>query len=768
MFRINKTYKYRCFSIGIGACLLMLYAVTTLAKDEADPIQWLAVKDTDLQIVPGSVLDFSDLFGPTPKPQDNPIGINNEGHLALAGGKGKRIRFLGAPLVFVGPHGGFPDHDAADGLAKQLRMHGYNLARLHFVDATLMKGAKHDFDYDSEQLDRFHYLLAALKDQGIYWMIDAATSWDGAYVDTPENSGKRNIRLDIHIKKSAQEHWKRMVTSILGVKNPYTRQPTLKDPALAVVTLVNENGLDYLTREGYSPDLLEPFRAWLLQNYNDINSLRETWQDDTLHEVGDIQLPPQNEASPRQTDLLRFFTDLERATLNWASDFLRKQGYQGLITSYNNGRSVRSRIIGKDLDLITQHGYYDHPSSFIRPGSEINNNSSLENLIPYVTDFASSRHGGKPFIVDEYDHVFWNSWRREAGLAVPAYASLQDWDGIARFANPVTLNYGKSKFPRDQAIHSFAIGLDPIARAGETLAALLYRRVDVKPALSKVAIALDEDAIYVKKFSKWRPMSDSLSRISLSTGLGLYWPNNEDSADKNIAWKPDISVKFSLNQFGVLGNALENASMKLGVASSSAGTEQVSMLKKAHILAAGNSTDPARGVYQSDTGEILMETAERRMRVVTPNTEAVVFDRGLPLTLSKLEVNAANGPALVAVSSVDGNPLTASSRILVIVATNALNSGMHLSADGTTLHELGKLPVLMRSGRVDLTLHHNSPENLELYSVKLNGKRGDKIPVELLKDGLHFSLDTNQLSHGPTTYFEIIERDNSRNNKKSF
>lgn len=79
---------------------------------------------------------------------------------------------LCASLAWSPASGGFPDHVTADRYARQLAMHGYNLARLHFVDASLMFGRDRDFDYDPETLDRIQYLLAALKRNGIYWMVD--------------------------------------------------------------------------------------------------------------------------------------------------------------------------------------------------------------------------------------------------------------------------------------------------------------------------------------------------------------------------------------------------------------------------------------------------------------------------------------------------------------------------------------------------------------------------------------------------------------------
>lgn len=48
-------------------------------------------------------------------------------------------------------------------------------------------------------------------------------------------------------------------------------------------------------------------------------------------------------------------------------------------------------------------------------------------------------------------------------------------------------------------------------------------------------------------------------------------------------------------------------------------------LREAGILPADNATDPAKGVFQSDTGEITMRVKEELVKVATANTEAVAL-----------------------------------------------------------------------------------------------------------------------------------------------
>ena len=109
----------------------------------------------------------------------------------------------------------------------------------------------------------------------------------------------------------------------------------------------------------------------------------------------------------------------------------------------------------------------------------------------------------------------------------------------------------------------------------------------------------------------------------------------------------------------------------------------------------------------------------------------MVVDQGLPITFAQLTVEAADGPALVSpVSSLDGGPLSDTSRVLVMLATDAQNSGMRFAdAEQRSLLELGQLPVLLRRARVIVRLAHNAPSGLRLYATALNGSRRESIPA---------------------------------------
>jgi hypothetical protein len=145
------------------------------------------------------------------------------------------------------------------------------------------------------------------------------------------------------------------------------------------------------------------------------------------------------------------------------------------------------------------------------------------------------------------------------------------------------------------------------------------------------------------------------------------------------------------------------------------------------------------------------------MTVVTPQTEAAVFDVLESVPLTNVRIDNPTGPALLSVSAMDGVSLNKSKRMLVVLATDARNTGMTFSDPGadTTLKTLGSGPVTIQAVSVQVKLLNVNAATLKVYSNKLTGARGDLIPVKREAGGISFTLDTSTLSHGPTTYFEI-------------
>jgi hypothetical protein len=725
--------------------LLILIALFKPALAQV-PDGWREIGDHSLEVIEGSALDFSALVTAGPAGAKGGVQANTNGHLRFAGDAHAQ-RFLCASQPY-GVEAGFPDHETANRYARQLKMHGYNLARFTFVDNVLMNGMVKDFGFNPVQLDRFHYFLSALKREGIYWVLDGLTSWNAAYGDVGRNRWvqRRNVKLGVYFDPDQQAHWKELVKRLLGTVNPYTGMRILDDPALAGVILVNEGGLNALINQAHSPEMDGLFAKYLAARYGSVGAAKRHWG--SLEALSSQVTLPRGVwmKSGKMVDTQRFYYDQQLKTVTWMTAYIRGLGYKGLVTAFDNWPTLQDQATRANLSWVDMHTYHDNPSAYASPGSRIKQTSSLEDALGYVRNAATARYWGKPFTVSEFDQPFWNRWRFESGLAMGAYAGFQGWDLLCRHASgPIELAYGMDDSSRRQAIYPYGIGMDPIARAGETLAAILYLRGDVQPAKKHIGLRLTPEYVFDQQGGIGQ-LPDDLTRLGLITGIGLVWQDAKLMQPLDAVIDP-VSVSPTL---------VNKVMQKVGLGAESQLSAVLANLRKQGILA-GNLSD-GKNYFESDTKEISLDADARVMKVITPRTEATAFAE-VPGKLDALSVQKASAPALVSASSLDGAALEKSRRILLILASDARNSGMQFAdKNDEELVRLGGMPILLRNIRVELALRHGNPAGLSLYALKLNGARGQKIPITVL-DGASatFILDTGALAAGPTTYFELVE-----------
>mgnify|MGYP000851183575 CR=1 FL=1 len=742
---------------------------------------WVPVQDVSLEIEAGSILDFSTLLPPA-TPIQEPLTLNAQGQWVQASAPDKPLRFLIGSIGFGVNLGSFPDHATIDRYVQQYRAHGYQMVRLDFLESMLMEGRQHDFDYNLLQLDRFYYLVSTLKKNGMYLILNGLSNDNGGYGNVQERwIGKKRLHKGIYFDADKQAHWKKLISTMYGQVNPYTKQTTLQDPVLAGLILVNEGNLAFLNRQGVDASQQPHFAQWLQKKYKNQASLQQAWGKELKAEE---QLSKQNVAFPspdawtskRMADTQAFFFDTEKHTADWMTQHLRALGYTGVVSSYNLWHSPAAHASRGQLLWVDMHNYFAHPEYLANGQMRVNQNSMLGTSARYVRELASARHWGKPFTVTEHGQVFWNPYRRENSLALPAYAALQGWNGICQHSGAVDLSYAPT-VGRKQIIHPFAVGTDPISRVTETLSALLYLRGDVSPAKHSMGVRFGPKEAF-EQSAHLGSLPDDVSKLSLITGLGLDW---QSTADGNQHAGYDAQLSLSNSEIKLLRNiavrdakpvsnfstmldswmqtyaaTLAYPARKITQLANERFSAHIETLKKFDWLSPHNLTNAKQQVFHSDTNELLLESAQNRMTIITPNTEAVTFDRPTTLKLNQLSVLSAQRGAMVSLSAMDQQPLANSKRMLLILATDARNSDMQFT-DGTenTIRHLGKPPVLIQANKIKLAVKTPHKQVLKLYSLNLRGQRMDAIPLKQTATSVEFELDIHQLSHGATTYFEI-------------
>jgi hypothetical protein len=701
---------------------------------------WPKTNDQNLKVRQGSALDFSN-FNALNKIKDaDRVVCNESGDWHKVGEPGLPLRFFIASGTWPA---GLPAAPEIDEYVSQLRVRGYNMVRLHFIDMMLMNGQSRDLDFNKEQLDRLHYLLFSLSSAGIYYVSDVITSWHAGYGNVKNRwGGGREFRLDVYHNADAQQHWRDYVDALFLKVNPYTGRSLLTDPALVGLCAVNEGGLAFLCRKQAPSWLNEKFREWVLHKYDGANDLPKEWGQDAQ----DIALPhPGDGPSIRMRDAQLFFADVEMACIAWMNSHLKNAGFQGFLTSYNNWLSPAASSSRAALDWVDIHNYFGHPTNWVNPGSKVSQASAISNGFEMLTDLAAGRVHAKPFTVTEYGHVFWSRTRHESVLGVPAYASLQGWAGICQHANNIENRYNATG-PHKEALYPFNVGYDPVARATEIASALLYRRGDVQRSVGRVRLVIDKESASLA-FPYLSVLPSELKRISLVTGLSVSWINEEALVDDSGGGAFKCDLKFSpKQQNAILLRLSKYTPDKFGTV--------LSALRRDGCISPENRSDASSEIFVSDTGEIELRVRDKYIKVVSKHTEGVAFSAPAPISLPSFSIVQASCPATFLLSSIEDAELADAKRMLFLVVTDARNTGMRLSTDDTELLELGRLPPVVKPIRASIRFAGTGRP--QVYALDGSGERRKELEIAGSPGEWLLALDTAAIGTGPSMYYEVV------------
>lgn len=234
--------------------------------------------------------------------------------------------------------------------------------------------------------------------------------------------------------------------------------------------------------------------------------------------------------------------------------------------------------------------------------------------------------------------------------------------------------------------------------------------------------------------------------FAMLTKIGTWYPGTSRQADLTITpqyFTPTVSTEY----FASLA-AMSPGSGRRALASAWRQMQQ----KK--ILPPGNRTDPGRGIFQSETGELTFDTQNQTMAIVTPRLEGAVVKKDIPFPLGVLTIRSSSTPAAFCAASLDAAPLRDSRRILLIHATSS-------AAEGTVFNneffdaaiDYGTFPMLIRSAKFSLEL--KCPAAPKIYALNFNGTREKELSGEWKDGTLFFQLDTSSLEYG-TFFYEIV------------
>lgn len=543
---------------------------------------------------------------------------------------GHPVRFWGVNLVAL-----YPEAATADALAARLAERGVNLVRPHHLlrpsrdwNPTLSGGAlalyrDNSRDPDPVAWERFDYLNAALRRQGIY--LQLALRWsrvyqpgDAAVLTTDDDDqaawaaaiAELNARpwreamdarktlpmIDERCAELDLEFTRRLLTHI----NPHTGQSYANDPQVVMLEIINEASTEYAFVCGNT--VPEYFAA----------KLQAQWERYALeHGVDDC--PVNVPATPAQVQArLAFFRELDERYFRRLIAAAREAGYQGAITGNNLWRGDHNLSLHAELaDYIEDHAYVDPlvtagPADFLQATSR-------------------SMVAGKPFFLGEFNLTENTRLRDERQgvramlpVAASVYGALHNWSGVAWFA---WVHGGAELGPDGRGRHPF--------RHGTTIGSLINDEL-LQDHLRTTGLIFRQRLLQASREPQAMVVDSPLATGDyhrLMAGKYSFAPG----------WQ---SIHAIRKRFGQLPPEQATASWQAA---------------------------PPTGPLVSDTGEIVKDCVRQQLGFRAPRAEGFSgwLDAAAPTALASLRVTRQDGFATLVAVTLDGQPLATSRHLLL-------------------------------------------------------------------------------------------------------
>ena len=642
------------------------------------------------------------------------------GHLAHDGG---RFRIWGVNIVgFVKGSALLPPKDQSPLWAAELARLGINCVRFHFLDRKtnqtpkgLIDGTRADSRvFDKDQMDRLDYFIFELKQRGIYSDLNLNVGRDyKAGDEVPDYNLIGVAKAMTYVGPRLLELQREYARLLLTHFNPYTRSEYRNEPAIAIVELVNENSvLEFWMRNWLRGELkpgaprnqldFTPYYANILDTrYNEwlarrmspselarlrkLSNIAAGQPIPRLHREQFVEAPKE-----RFYAEAAFYTEIESGFFKEMKSYLKDTlGVKSIVgatadhTYFIPGLPLL-RSTSATADLVDGHVYWQHPAIWGARNTAMVNDP----LHSTVVKLSRSAFAGKPFLVSEVNHPQPNEYLSEMMPLLASYAAFQDWDGVFFYSFEPKLKNEWQAMLADP----FDFAEDPVRIAQLPAAALMFLRQDLKPANAVVERTYSTEEV---NESIRLPESEA---PYFTPGFPLSVPLRHATRVRCLDCKPTAAMK-----------------------------------------------DDAAGPYISDTNQIAWYTPEKAgvVTIDSDRSQALVgFVRGSGKATSNLSAEVNNEFCTITLSSMDGKPISRSTRLLLTATAREQNTGAKWNDRHTLWAELGTAPTQIEpvTGWVML---RNIEGAVGMQVTSLDGSSrptGDRISGRRLELGWEFPI----------------------------
>jgi len=596
---------------------------------------------------------------------------------------GAQARFWGGNIA---AYAIFVDKEQIEAQAERIAQLGYNLMRFHHHDSmrwvakTVIDKSRSDSQHlDDEVMDRLDYWIKCLRDQGVYVWLDLHV---GRLFKAGDNIGDgfaemmRRGKLGQGTEAKGYCYFNERIEQLMKDFNQKYLGRVNKYTQLAYKDDPAIMGL-LITNEN---DITGHFGNLMLRDKNNPyhNRIFEAQVKAFAAEHGLEFARTLRTWEPGPSKL--FLADWEYKWNRRMLDALTRLGVKVPVSTTQMWGNMP--LFG--LPSVTAGGIIDVHSY----GSAEALSANPRFKDNYVSYLATGQVYAKPVSITEWNVPYPKVDRFTAPLYVAGISALQGWDA------PMIYNYSQRSFEKPTRQGTWSTFSDPAITGMMPAAAMLYRQGHVAPARLDYCIMLDRQKLYM-----------------------------ESSHPRNMA-----SLRTLVEQSKVAIGLPDTGELKWDRRTRVAGGVRVITDKDRDFIPAGQS------FVRSDTGELTRNWVKGYQIIDTAQTAAVQgWVGGEELRLKAVSFDITTPKAAVAVSSLDGQAIGKSSRMLITAVARAVPSPG------------GQMPMLSEPVRGEIRIA--GPSALKLIPLAGDGGKLDVVTLEYAKGRYTVELPAERGTH---------------------
>lgn len=749
----NKSIYYMT-KTGGDSYLSSLDSIDIQNDASRDTEGYYVYEQSDVSKLKGSALDMSFVL-------DAPAGkhgfVQRNGDKFVLSKTNEEIKFWGTNLSDKNI---FLEHEDAEKAADRIAQMGFNIVRIHKFDyvhpergVLKLNPDTGKAELDPVKMDKLCYLLAELKERGIYWDINLYVGRPIYDTDNVDYHDTTSMFPAAYWNQSLIDVQNEFANQLLSYYNPYTKMKIADDPALALVDMVNErtvfaSEVEFTGR--YYDEINEKFSAWLKNKYSSRFALKLAWaytpnswfymglldDEDPWTEGKPVKLMDENiEGSKicrgystpgRSSDINTFLCEVESDYYAQRVKYLRDSvGVQCPITGGTSftANKVENYYALTQTDFISNHYYWGGGDVDLKTvGKQFDGRSQLEDeTFGMIGSVAAQSLYGMPQTIDEWNHCAPNAYAAEGPILASAYGSLDNLNFFAFAFDSKGYLAAQDEGSNISMSSPYSIVNNPVCEAVYPAASAMSLRGDVK----------ESESGYYESISK--------SDVGIGANYDDRWISIHPLPSGKNQHHALIGKTGSVFNFDGLNNGLSNDST---------------------VKTKAETADSGDKKYVSLTGELTTDLNNKVFTANTNGSQAVCgFIGGKTISLDNADIKVDNDYAAVSLTSIDSTDanIQTADRLLLTLAGDTRNYAQIVEEDAekgkrvSTIKVAGKAPIMVEQITGEITLKLDG--KYAVYTLTSSGERKQQVPVSYTNDGFKLNVTRDM----ETMHFEIIK-----------